>query len=161
MAEKVMMNGKRVVENRGFFSSRGASAVELTMIMPFLLVLLFGIIEMSLVLYDQAMITNAAREGARQGIVFRVNPSTGLPSDYTEAEIQAVVNTYLGNRLISFNPSSAATTATPGIDAVSGARILTVQVDYNYTFLIVPKFATPIAPDVTLSAAATMRMERQ
>jgi Flp pilus assembly protein TadG len=32
--------------------------------------LLFGIIEFGIILYDKAMITNASREGARAGIVY-------------------------------------------------------------------------------------------
>src|SRR5690606_22788925 len=36
-----------------------------------LLVILFGIIDFSFMLYDKAMLTNAAREGARAGIVLR------------------------------------------------------------------------------------------
>ncbi|HKK00735.1 MAG TPA: TadE/TadG family type IV pilus assembly protein, partial [Desulfuromonadales bacterium] len=48
---------------------RGASAVEFALVLPLLLVILFGIIEFGFILYDKAMITNASREGARAGIV--------------------------------------------------------------------------------------------
>ena len=49
----------------------GASAVEFAIILPLLLILVFGIIEFSILFYDKAMITNASREGARVGIVYR------------------------------------------------------------------------------------------
>ena len=49
----------------------GAALVEAALIMiPFLL-LLFGVIEFGLLLYDQQVLNNAAREGARAGIVVR------------------------------------------------------------------------------------------
>ena len=53
----------------------GASAVEFAIVLPILVLLVFGIIEFSVALYDKAMITNASREGARAAIVFRVPPS--------------------------------------------------------------------------------------
>ena len=48
---------------------RGASAIEFAVILPLLLVVLFGIIEFGFVLYNKAVLTNACREGARAGIV--------------------------------------------------------------------------------------------
>ena len=49
----------------------GASAIEFALVLPLLLVLVFGIIEFSILFYDKAMLTNASREGARVGIVYR------------------------------------------------------------------------------------------
>ena len=44
---------------------RGSAAVEFAMVLPFLLVLLSGIIEFGRVLYYQQVLTNAARESSR------------------------------------------------------------------------------------------------
>ncbi len=52
-------------------SENGASAVEFALVLPLLLVLVFGIIEFSIFLYDKAVITNASREGAQAGDVAR------------------------------------------------------------------------------------------
>jgi len=46
---------------------RGASAVEFALVMPLLLMLLFGTISTGLVFSDHLSATNAAREGARYG----------------------------------------------------------------------------------------------
>ncbi len=40
---------------------KGAAAIEMALITPLLLILLFGIIEFSLILYDKAIITNASK----------------------------------------------------------------------------------------------------
>jgi hypothetical protein len=48
---------------------RGVAAVEFALVMPVLLFLFIGIVEFGIMLYDQAVITNAAREGARWGVV--------------------------------------------------------------------------------------------
>ncbi len=138
-----------------FRSARGASAVEMTLVMPLLLILLLGIIEMSVLLYDQAMITNACREGARYGILYNVDAS-GQYLPMTEAQIQAVVNNYLANRLINFAPSAVSTTVSGG--AASGT-LRTVNVQYTYNFLILPNFVESFTGTLTLSAQAVMRME--
>ena len=41
------------------------AAVEFALVLPVLLLILFGIINFGTLMYDQAVITNAAREGAR------------------------------------------------------------------------------------------------
>ena len=57
-------------------NQRGASAIEFAIVFPLLVLLLFGIIEFSLILYDKVMITNASREGARAGIVVQLTRMT-------------------------------------------------------------------------------------
>jgi hypothetical protein len=47
------------------------ATVETVIVLPLLLMLLYGIIEMSLVLSRWQAVSNAAREGARTAIVFR------------------------------------------------------------------------------------------
>ncbi|MGD8892889.1 MAG: pilus assembly protein, partial [Desulfobacterales bacterium] len=49
----------------------GATVVEFAIILPLLIVFLFGIIEFGLLLYNKQVITNASREGARAGLVVR------------------------------------------------------------------------------------------
>ena len=51
----------------------GVAVIEFAIILPLLLVIIFGIIEFGLVLFNKQVITNASREGARAGIVAR-NP---------------------------------------------------------------------------------------
>jgi DNA-binding NarL/FixJ family response regulator len=43
----------------------GAQLVEFAIILPLLITILFAVIEFGFMLYDQAIITNASREGAR------------------------------------------------------------------------------------------------
>jgi len=50
---------------RRLLGERGAAAVEFALVVPVLLVLLFGIIEFSKALNTQATLSAAAREGAR------------------------------------------------------------------------------------------------
>jgi Flp pilus assembly protein TadG len=137
-------------------SQSGASAVEFALILPILLLLVFGIIEMGFVLFDKAMITNASREGARTGISYRVPP-------FTDEEISNVVNSYLGNALITF-AESANPTATVTRNGSNPGDELKVTVAYTYTSLILPNLInSPVKQDFprefNMIAETTMRME--
>jgi Flp pilus assembly protein TadG len=139
-----------------FNCQKGAAAVEFAIVLPLLLMLLFGIIEFSVILYDKAMITNASREGTRAGIVYR------WPAKLTEGEIKTVVTNYAKNYLISLGSGSPPLTA--GDIQVTGAggpegSPLTVRVNYQYTYLVIPNFVAAITGPLNLAAETVMRME--
>jgi Flp pilus assembly protein TadG len=151
-------------------NEKGAAIVEFAIILPLLLLLIFGMIEFSLLMYNKAMITNASREGARRGIVYRVDTTTD-PASYaplTNTEIQTEVTNYLSNHLISFSSTSTLPTINPTrpVDPVSGDKMLNVQVSYPYQFLVFHVVAQLVAPGgttmpgtITLSSVTQMRME--
>jgi Flp pilus assembly protein TadG len=139
-------------------TEKGSSIVEFALVLPLLIALVFGIVEFSIALYDKAMITNASREGARAGIVYRSDPSTGQWSPLTQGEITTIVNNYLSNYLITFGASTTATVqVTPS--GVSPGGQLTVQVTYPYTFLVLPNFVLGLAGQINLEAITVMRYE--
>jgi Flp pilus assembly protein TadG len=132
-------------------NQNGAALVEFAIVLPLLLMIVFGIIEFSLLLYDKAMITNASREGARAGIVY------SFPTPITTAAITQEVNNYLQTHLISLGGASAPT-VTAGQCTGSGAP-LTVTVTYPYNFLVLPNFVQSMAGSITLRAQTVMRCE--
>ena len=142
-------------------NQKGASAVEFAIILPLLLVLIFGIIESSIFFYNKAMITNASREGARAGIVFaETRPS--------QADIQAIVDNYAATHLINFDPSQVlATTAVwtdaDGDNAISSGDPLTVTINYTYKFLALPNIIALVRGSFTntqpINAVTVMRYE--
>ncbi|MDB4285489.1 pilus assembly protein [bacterium] len=56
----------------------GAAAVEFAIISILLFMLLFGIIEMSIALYDNAKVADAARTGVRSAANYKVDPDTEI-----------------------------------------------------------------------------------
>ena len=63
-------------------ADRGAAAVELALVLPVLLLVLFGVIDFGRMLHTQLKLTEAAREGARaaalrQNATTRVQAATG------------------------------------------------------------------------------------
>jgi Flp pilus assembly protein TadG len=136
-------------------SQKGAAAIEFYFVLPVLLFLLFGIIEFSVLFYDKAVITNASREGARAGIVRAELAEISEP--LSEEDIQEVVDNYCAGRLITFGSSEVATAVT-GAGGNSGDP-LTVLVQYQYDFLVLPNFVTSLAGAINLTAQTVMRME--
>jgi Flp pilus assembly protein TadG len=140
---------KRKIKNQ-----RGVAAVEFALILIPLVLLVFGTIEFSTLLYDKAVITNASREGARAGIVF------STPGDVSDADIITVINNYCSDHMISLGGNSSIdTTITRNV--VGSVRSLTVRVSYVYRFLILPSFISTLSDGLRLEAETIMRMENQ
>jgi hypothetical protein len=78
------------------FSETGAVSVEFAAIAVLLLTLIFGAIDFGLMLFNKQVITNAAREGARYGIVQRP-----LGERVTAAEVRARVLSYCQDNLVT------------------------------------------------------------
>lgn len=64
----------RIRRNRIIKSEKGASAVEFALILPLLIMLVFGIVEFGIAFNNYVTITHAAREGARIAAVDLNNP---------------------------------------------------------------------------------------
>ena len=132
-------------------NQRGATAVEFAIVFPLLILLLFGIIEFSVILYDKAMITNAIREGARAGIVSQL-------VRVSDTQIQNVVDNYCRLYLISFKSGTTPATIVGRTGSTFGDE-LTVTVTYTYSFLALPHFVTGLVGPMNLTAKTVMRME--
>ena len=134
-------------------NNRGVAAVELAICLPILILLVCGSIEFGLLFYNQQVITNASREGARAGI-------TG---ENTDDEIKNIVLTYCNhsegpedNELINLNGSDELQAALVTVSAPDANNDRTVRITYDYNFL----FAGILGfTDKTLSAQTIMRME--
>ena len=138
-------------------TSRGAAgvaAVEFALVLPVLILILLGIIDFGLMMYDKAMITNAAREAARAGIVL----SNPRPSG---AQIQNVVTTYCGTNLLTLSGSSACAPVVTNLDkggspCQSFADRLQVRVTYAYDG---PMLGMIGRGGITLDGTTVMRCE--
>jgi len=100
---------------------RGATAVEVALLMPILLFLVMGIVDFGRALHAQITLTQAAREGVRVAALNQPNPATRTQ-----------------NAATGLNPASVgvAVTACPAGSAGSASA----EVQATYTF----EFVTPI-----------------
>jgi Flp pilus assembly protein TadG len=126
----------------------GSATVEMALVLPLLLLLMFGIAEFGIALYRQEVLTNASREGARAGIVLSTPP-------VTTAQIQSVVTNYLTNA--GWNAALATVTAT-GAGGAFGSNV-TVTVTFDTTFSILSGLVPGLPATKTLRAQTIMRHE--
>ncbi len=138
---------------------KGASAVEFALVLPVLMLVLFGIIEFGFILYDKAVITNASREGARKGIAFRQD-ATGILA-VSETEITSTVAGYTGTYLVSLGSVLPAPVTNVSGNCSIANSALTVTVSYPYTFLVLPSFASSLTGGIMLNAVTVMNCEYQ
>ncbi len=80
---------------------RGAAAVEMALITPVFLMLVFGIIEFGRGMMVSNMVTNAAREGARMAVL----------DGSTNADVTSAVQTFM-NSALGLAPANVAVTIT-------------------------------------------------
>lgn len=154
--------------------------MEMAFVLPLLILLLFGIIEFSIVLYDKAMVTHAAREGARYGVMWApsitdVNGLVVSSYKYTCSQIETVVINWLSGHLISFSTSDQVKITRQRIDPVlnkvyecvtpddilciNSDDILTITVEYPYSFLLLPNFVKTLSGKITLKSVVQMKCE--
>jgi Flp pilus assembly protein TadG len=157
-----------------FASQKGAAMVEFAIVLPLLLILVFGIIDFSFLLYNKASITNASREGARTGIVFRAD-AAGAKIPATDSIVQNIIKqriwNYLGQadasspakNLVSFDsPKSVSIDIQPG--TIGTDPVLTIKVTYNYNFLVISRllkffFLSDMLENMDIVSESTMRIE--
>ncbi len=130
--------------------------MEFALLLLPLMLITFGIIEFGVLMFNQQIITNASREGARAGIVASIPrlPDTGANS------IDKVVKDYCENNLITFGAKNIPTITLAGYSptATFGAN-LRVQVNYVYSFLVIPNFIPGIDRLQNLHATTVMKYE--
>ena len=139
----------KLIRSRRKNGEKGQALVEFTLLVPIFLLLLFAIVDFGMGFYSWITVTNAAREGARLGVVLateqqiedRVYQAADLPNEATQMTV-TVTNAQ----------------GQPGESVV-------VKVDYDYDLI------TPLAgivsfvsgnvlgPTLTFSSTAEMRLE--
>lgn len=133
-------------------NERGVVALEFVLVFPFLMTLLFGIVDASLLLCDKAVITNAAREAARAGVVVRV-PQLG-----TDA-IKNVALSYAQDNLVTGGTATAPVVTVDQSAGTAPGDPLKVTVDYTYQGLVLGSAFSSLTGPVTVSATAVMNYE--
>lgn len=129
------------------FKQRGTTAVEFALVLPLLLLAVDGIVEFSLVMYDKAVITHAAREAVRAGVVLRT-------PKLSNEEISNVALSYCSNYLLSFGASGTPTVVVNQTADPSFQTPLEVTVSYTYRSLLIASALSAVNAPIDLSSRA-------
>jgi len=128
-------------------SDRGAELIEFAVVMPILLLIVAGIIDFGMMFRTYEAVENAAREGARVGV---------LPG-YADVDVQNRVDAYL----TAAGLSGTHTTTVQNVTVATTAGTFTarsVTLSYTYNFVVLPGFGTNFG-SINLKARSVMRTE--
>jgi Flp pilus assembly protein TadG len=139
------MYGRMIRKRIRWRDDRGAAAVEFALVMPILLLLLFGIIEFARAWNVRQTLTDAAREGARVAVV----GNNMIPRQLLEDSVRSIVNSAAQRAGLDANYLTVTPTGV-GIGATAQ-----VQVEYIYQPMITLVLQVPI----TMRTTAVMRNE--
>jgi len=124
-------------------NQKGQSMVEMALILPILILLIFGIMEFGRIFNAYLIVTNAAREGARTAVVGATDP-----------EIRAAIDSTAG----TLDTTVLAVYITPASYLRVRGTSLTVEVQYPV------RVYTPVINNITgdpflVKSQTTMRVE--
>lgn len=155
-------DSRRGLRGRITRGSRGQSLIEFVLMMPILMIMIFGIIDFGMGLRSYISLTNATREGARFAAVG--NPAGAYPTDCdgttSTSSIGRVCVTMEGLGLSNLNSVSV---SYPNGNAPGNSVI--VAADYTYNFItplggLIRFFSGGTFPDtLSLNTSADMRLE--
>ncbi len=125
---------------------RGTVLVEAALVMPVLLLLLFGVIGYGWIFLQEQHVTQAARHGVR----------IGVPAGATTAEVQAGIATWM--TMAGLGDSGYVVTISPAdVSSMNMGETLTVSVSMPYASIDI---GIPFVPvPTTLEASVSMAKE--
>jgi Flp pilus assembly protein TadG len=117
---------------------KGAQAVEFALVLPFLVLVIFAVLDFGILVYNKAIITNASREAARRGTMLTA-------ATWSAATVAQAACNYARNTVITVAAASPTrTTAT-----CTGTADPTIVV----TPVAAPAFNDPITVTVNYSVS--------
>ena len=129
----------------------GQEAVEFALILPLLLLVMFGVLDLGRAFHAAITITNAARVGARYGMSYPDDTSGIIAATQSEAQGSGIDLTDGATSTITVECLDPIW-GTPGVPCVSGVPIR-VTVTYNFSLII-----TSVLPDPNIEISRFVEM---
>ena len=158
----------KTIRTRG---ERGQAVIEMALTLPLLLLIVFGIFDFGFMFQRYEVVTNAAREGARVGVLpgYSTTDAQNRALDYLA--VGGVGGASVTTRTCggALAPNSRCASATVGTYAIPGSGTpprtveqITVVVEYDHEFTFVGPLMGMFGGSlgtVRLRAVSTMRLE--
>lgn len=135
--------------SRGAPGDRGAAAMEFALVVPILLMLVFGIVDFGFLINRASLINNAARDAARLG-------SLSATEDEIETAAEGALDGLSVTVTVTCLKADGSTCTGYDADAESGG---TTIVTIDYTHDMITPVAAIFADSVDVSRTAEMRIE--
>jgi Flp pilus assembly protein TadG len=160
--QRAELAGKRGVLRRLLRGRRGQSLVEFSLVLPVLLIIVFGIVDFGMGLRSYISLTNATREGARFAAVG--NPAGSFPSQCNGTTTTTVVGrTCVAVEGLNRSDISSLTVTYPNGQGPGNSVIVSANYTYHYiTPLgdIIHFFSGgTLTKTIALSTSTDMRLE--
>ncbi|MFL6061419.1 MAG: TadE/TadG family type IV pilus assembly protein [Marmoricola sp.] len=128
-----MQHGRET--SRRHRDERGAAALEFALIVPILVMVVFGIVDFGWAMNRDTLINNAAREGARDGSLGSdaATIATTVRNDLSSIEPVGTTPSRITVTVTCRKPDNTACTSY-ATDAVSGGTVI-VNVSYNHSWI--------------------------
>ncbi len=139
------MNRARALIN----SEKGTMALEFTLLLPAMLLVIFSTIELGSAWYAKQIMITASREGARLGAIYTID---GVTNEWVEQEVEDMLQD------TSF-PLSA-NVIVSGADGVTGDPVR-VEVRADYDLPILSSLVPGVLGTITLSSITVMRHKKK
>jgi Flp pilus assembly protein TadG len=148
------------ISGRRLKSERGAELIEMALVLPLLLLIIVGIVDFGFLFRELSVVTNAAREGARAGVL----PNYGADQNVLD-RVQAYLDSSGINVTCAIGTSGDCHVNAPVIDVTAGsetfqARSVSVTVFHNFSFLgPISALVGGSFTSVPLTGRSVMRLE--
>lgn len=153
----------------------GSEVIEFALILPFILLLFFGIVELALGFHDQAILVEASRAAAREGVrYFPKDPSEVCLQTNLKTKMEELVQTNI-DRMFTWKGAEYAVKVDKDVVMkitteddkpitdlclrIAGDTIK-VTLTYRYQPHILPNFMNGALGELNIVATTTMRSQR-
>jgi Flp pilus assembly protein TadG len=121
--------------------------IEFALILPIILLIVLGTLDIGRIVFLKAQLENATREGARVGRVATAQPTFTVPN--MEAAVEAKVKEQTG-----LSTATVATNCAPASCAYQSILTVTATLPVSIVVGLVPAL-----PSLTINASASVRIE--
>ena len=125
------------VQRHSWRDEHGAAVVEFALVVPLLLLLLWGIIDMGRAFYTLNNLASAVREGARRAAVMATDPTVGLN--------RAVIRSTVATSFKPLGPPLRPESVFVSLNLVN--RQVTVRASYPFAPLVLTGWTFPVVRD--------------
>ncbi|MFN8500742.1 TadE family protein [Kouleothrix sp.] len=137
----------------------GQSMVEMALLLPFIIMIIFGIIDMGWYIFGYATVYQAARNGAEKAAEIPPYPSKLSPLDRSDLCVSSILSaTLAGTPEVLFRDIASGNSGnTFGLSYPSGKRQLGEPIQLDLVYNIQP--LTPFWRLITFGSQGTMRVQ--